>query len=104
MEVAWNGFDNRECDEFKAALEHMGWLAHKGGVRGALRKDNLDALILPTCVTKYSSSWWVPDHHNSSGVLFCPKDTEIKMCARGDLIERGPNLPFGLGLHWRLVH
>lgn len=69
MDVAWNGFDNRECDEFKAATEHVGWLAHKGGVRGALRKDKLDALILPTCVTKYSSSWWVPDHHNSSEVL-----------------------------------
>ncbi|KAJ5093382.1 hypothetical protein N7456_009243 [Penicillium angulare] len=95
MEAAWNGLDNRECEEFKTALEHMEWLAHEGGVRGALRKDNLDALILPTCVSPIIPALGgYPIITVPMG--FYPKDTEIKMCPRGDLIERGPDLPFGL--------
>ena len=42
MENAWDGFDNRDCEEFKTALEEMEWLAHEGGVRGALEKNKLD--------------------------------------------------------------
>ncbi|KAJ6004740.1 hypothetical protein N7540_012539 [Penicillium herquei] len=96
MENAWDCFDNRECEEFKAALEYMEWLAHEGGVRGALEKNQLDAHILPTCVSPI-----IPALGGYPIITvplgFYPEDTEIKMCPRGDMIERGPNLRFGLG-------
>lgn len=92
MEKAWECFDDRECEEFKAALEDMEWLAHEGGVRGALEKNNLDALILPTCVSPIVPALGgCPIITVPLGIY--PEDTEIKMCPRGDMIERGPNLP-----------
>ncbi|KAJ5730536.1 uncharacterized protein N7483_005044 [Penicillium malachiteum] len=95
MENAWDFFDNRECEEFKAALEYMERLAHGGGVQGALEKNRLDALILPTCVSPIvPAPGGYPIITVPLGVY--PEDSEIKMCPRGDMIERGPNLPFGL--------
>ncbi|KAJ5711739.1 hypothetical protein N7488_005895 [Penicillium malachiteum] len=95
MENAWACFDSRECEEFKAALEYMEWLAHEGGVRGALEKNQLDALILPTCVSPiFPALGSYPIITVPLGIY--PEDTEVKMCPRGDMVERGPNLPFGL--------
>ncbi|OIW34213.1 amidase signature enzyme [Coniochaeta ligniaria NRRL 30616] len=95
LENAWASLDDRDSVEFKAALEFMQWLADEGGVRGALERHNLDALILPTCVSPL-----VP-HLGGYPIIsvplgFYPGDTEVKMCPRGDMTERGPNLPFGL--------
>lgn len=93
MEGTWvDGLDNRDNEQFKQALQFMEYLAHEGGVRGALQKDGLDALVLPTCVSPI-----IPALGGYPMITvplgFYPKDTEIKMNQRGDLVERGPNVP-----------
>ncbi len=51
FENALAAIHDRESDEYKAALRYSDWLADDGGVRGALQAHNLDALVLPTCVS-----------------------------------------------------
>lgn len=92
MENAWSALDDRDNAEFKAALTFTNWLAHDGGVKGALEKDDLDALILPTAVSPL-----VP-HLGGYPTInvplgFYPEGTGTKMCPRGDLLERAPGLP-----------
>lgn len=92
MEDAWDSLDDRESKEFKAALKYMEWLAHEGGVRGALEKDNLDALILPTCVSPIVPALGgYPIITVPLGIY--PEGTDVKWNPRGNMIERGPNLP-----------
>lgn len=92
MEAAWNSFDNRECEEFKAALESVECLAHERGVRGALQKDNLDALILPTDVSSIIPALGgYPIITVPSGIY--PEGTELRASPPQKLIIRAPNLP-----------
>lgn len=91
MENAWNSLDNRECEEYKAALESVERLAHEGGVRGALQRDNLDALILPTPVSPVMPALGgYPIITVPLGIY--PEDAEIRVYQR-DMIDEGPNIP-----------
>lgn len=92
FEDAWGSLEDRESDEFKAALKFMDWLAHEGGVRGALDRNDLHALILPTCVAPIVPALGgYPIVSVPLGIY--PEGTTLKKGPRGDMNERGPNVP-----------
>jgi amidase len=92
FEYAADALDDRESDEFKAALRYMEWLANEGGVGGVLRTHNLDALVLPTCVSPI-----VPALGGypiiSVPLGFYPEGSELRWNSRRELITDGPGCP-----------
>lgn len=91
LENGWSAMEDRDNAVFRAALEFTNWLADEGGVGGALRKDSLDALILPTAVSPL-----IPHLGGyptiSVPMGFYPEGTGSKMNPRGDMLERAPGL------------
>lgn len=95
LEKAAIAIDDQDSDEFKLALKYMNYLAHDGGVAGALQRHQLDALILPTCVAPIVPA--LGGYPMLSVPLgFYPDGCDVKWNVRHELIERGPGLPFGL--------
>ncbi|KAF2103069.1 amidase [Rhizodiscina lignyota] len=86
----WNNTDPR----FWAAYQKDLRLGGPGGVLGAIERDNLDAVIVPT---SFSSSF--PAIVGSPIVTvplgFYPTNATVVTTSRG-LVDTGPNVPFGI--------
>ena len=77
-------------------------MAEGEGVLGALEKNNLDALIMPTF-----ASFHLPAIAGLPVITvplgFFPEDTPVVMNAKGTMVSVGPGVPFGisfLGRRW----
>lgn len=81
--------------EFWPLLQKNLHFGNEGGILGALKRDNLDAVVLPTDL-----AYAIPGIVGSPVVTVpmgaYPKDTEVQHDARGDLVTAGPGLPIGL--------
>lgn len=88
------GFDNTS-PEFWEAYQTNLQIAGPEGITGLLANHSLDALILPT-----DFAAGLPALIGSPVVTvplgFYPPDEPVKRNDRGDLIETGPNIPFGI--------
>ncbi|RFU26394.1 hypothetical protein B7463_g9948, partial [Scytalidium lignicola] len=88
------GYDNTD-PRFWEAYQFTSYFGSKGGVTGALETFDLDALILPT-----DFSWAVPALAGLPAVTvpmgFYPADTTVVAPDPWNLVEVGPNIPFGL--------
>lgn len=84
----WNNTDPR----FWAAYQHDQYFGGEGGLLGALQRDNLDAVILPT-----SFSPGIPAIIGAPVVTvplgFYPANATVYYNTRGDLVDTGPNVP-----------
>lgn len=94
----WNNTDPRFWPTYQRNL----FLAREGGVLGAIERHELDAVILPTSM---ASTWAATSGAPIVTVPmgFHPADAEITYHRRGDLVNTGPMVPFGLsflGKHW----
>ncbi|KAK5016401.1 hypothetical protein LTR39_002102, partial [Cryomyces antarcticus] len=87
----WNNTDPRFWAAYQANLYYGG----EGGILGALQRNKLDAIILPT---QFSPS--IPALVGSPVVTvpmgFYPANETVVMNRRGTLVAVGPNIPFGL--------
>ncbi|CAH0024841.1 unnamed protein product [Clonostachys rhizophaga] len=78
---------------FKDALAYMEYLANEGGVTGALQRNGLDVLVMPTCVAPIMPALGgFPMLSVPLG--FYPEGTEIHWNVRHELIDQAPGLPF----------
>jgi amidase len=92
LENAAEAIDDQNSSEFQAALDYVRYLANEGGVGGTLKRHELDAIILPTCVAPIMPA--IGGYPILSVPLgFYPEQTEIKWNPRHEMIERGPGLP-----------
>ncbi|KAJ9644015.1 hypothetical protein H2201_006654 [Coniosporium apollinis] len=86
------GWDNT-TPEFWAAYQQNLYFGGEGGVLGALERDDLDAVVLPT-----SFSAGIPALVGSPVITvpmgFYPANTTVRRTAR-NLVSIGPNVPFG---------
>lgn len=84
----WNNTDPRFWAAYQADL----YLGGEGGILGALQRNNLDAIMLPT-----SLSPGLPALVGSPVVTvpmgFYPANASVVMNTRGDLVDTGPNVP-----------
>jgi amidase len=84
----WNNTDPR----FWHAYQKYVQLCGEGGLLGALRRENLDALILPTSFASvWASAIGAPIVTVPLG--FLPANTSVRMDPRGDLVSAAPGLP-----------
>ncbi|KAI9682136.1 MAG: GPI transamidase component [Caeruleum heppii] len=89
------GFNNTS-PEFWAAYQALLEFGGPGGILGALERDQLDALVLPTALA-YSLPAIVGYPLITVPLGFYPPDTEvIQNQPRRDLVTVGPNIPFGI--------
>ncbi|KAF2454316.1 amidase [Lineolata rhizophorae] len=88
------GFGNTD-PRFWEAYQANQFLGGEGGVLGALERNSLDAIILPT-----SFSPGNPAVVGAPGINvplgFYPPDANVTMNSRGNLVATGPNVPFGI--------
>ncbi|KAF1990326.1 amidase [Aulographum hederae CBS 113979] len=94
------GFNNSD-PRFWAAYQKDLYLGGEGGVLGALEREGLDAVILPT---SFSSSFpaIVGTPIVTVPLGFYPAGQRVVRSARG-LVDSGPNVPFGIsfcGAKW----
>ncbi|KAI9703394.1 MAG: hypothetical protein M1820_005866 [Bogoriella megaspora] len=91
LEQGWNNTDPRFWPAYQANLYYGG----EGGILGALSRNNLDAILLPT---QFSPS--IPALVGSPVVTvpmgFYPSNTTVGLNRRRTLVETGPQIPFGL--------
>lgn len=84
--------DDQNCQDFKDTLAYMEYLANEGGVTGALQRNGLDVLFMPTCVAPIMPALGgfpmlsVP-------LRFYPEGTEIHWNVRHELFDKAPGLP-----------
>lgn len=83
-----------ESAEYKTAQETRTYLAGEGGIRGALERNSLDAIIAPS---KGSSNYFAacggfPQITIPLG--FQPEDVKVKWNDTGNLADNGPNIPY----------
>jgi len=95
------GYNNTD-PRFWAAYQQDLYFGGEGGLFGALERNNLDAVILPT---DFASSWAaiVGAPVITVPLGFYPMNTTVAMNRRGNLVEQAPNIPFGLsflGARW----
>lgn len=87
LELGYNNTDIRAWEAVQTDL----YLGGEGGILGALERDNLDAVILPT---SFSSSF--PAIARSPIVTvplgFYPRNQTVQKTPRG-LVDTGPNVP-----------
>ncbi|EJT77379.1 glutamyl-tRNA(Gln) amidotransferase subunit A [Gaeumannomyces tritici R3-111a-1] len=94
------GFNNTDPRAWAAYQKNL-YFGGEGGLVGAISRNRLDAVVLPTL---YASSWAAI---NGAPVVtvplgYYPPDWHEEESQRG-LIFHGPNIPFGisfLGAHW----
>lgn len=114
-EERWPEYDTRQWDD---ALDVQGWnntdprfwptyqrnllLAGPGGLLGALDRHALAAVALPTSMASHwAATSGAPVVTVPMG--FHPVDAPVTYHVRGDLVDTGPMVPFGLsflGRHW----
>ncbi|KAI9840103.1 MAG: hypothetical protein M1837_001907 [Sclerophora amabilis] len=91
LETGFNNTDPRFWAAYQADLYFGG----VGGVLGALERDGLDALILPT---QFSPG--IPALVGYPVITvplgFYPPNTTVQQNSRGDLVQTGPHIPFGI--------
>ncbi|GKZ76744.1 hypothetical protein AnigIFM56816_008031 [Aspergillus niger] len=95
------GIDNTSPGSWSLYKETL-YFGGEGGLLGALSRDNLDAVILPTLV-----GFDIPAVVGTPGITVplgaYPDGTPVEYNTRGDLIQRAPGVPFGisfLGQKW----
>ncbi|KAL2010788.1 hypothetical protein VTN00DRAFT_3506 [Thermoascus crustaceus] len=88
--------------EFWSLYQKNLYFGGEGGVLGALERNNLDAVILPT-----DFAYAVPALVGAPAITVplgaYPKDTPVQYNSRGDLVQVAPGIPFGisfLGAKW----
>jgi len=88
------GFDNTDPRFFPVLQENL-FLGGEGGLLGALERHNLDAIILPTSFAPgFAAIVGAPVITVPLG--FYPADAPKIMDRRGELVDTGPNVPFGI--------
>ncbi|RLL98662.1 hypothetical protein CFD26_107789 [Aspergillus turcosus] len=95
------GINNTSPEFWPMHLQSL-YYAEEGGLTGALSRNKLDAVILPTAL-----AWDIPAIIGSPGITVplgsFPEGTPIEYNTRGDLVEKAPGIPFGisfLGPRW----
>ncbi|KJZ74966.1 hypothetical protein HIM_05697 [Hirsutella minnesotensis 3608] len=92
---------NNTDPRFKAQRDGLLEIAGPGCLLGALDQNNLTAVVLPTAMAPFwAAPIGTPVVTVPMGQL--PDDTKIEKLT-GDLVKRGPGVPFGLsflGRHW----
>ena len=95
----WNsslalGFNNTS-PQFWKAWQADQYLGGEAGLFGALSRDNLSAVLLPTqFAPSFAAIVGAPGVTVPMG--FYPVNTTVKMNGFGNLVAQGPNVPFGL--------
>ncbi|KAI9834408.1 MAG: hypothetical protein M1819_003019 [Sarea resinae] len=89
------GFNNTD-PRFWAAYQENLYLGGEGGVLGALRRHDLSALILPTDLASNLPALIGTPLITVPLGFYPPNAPIVKSQPRMDLIEAGPNIPFGL--------
>ncbi|KAJ9193918.1 hypothetical protein DTO166G4_5850 [Paecilomyces variotii] len=93
---------NNTSPEFWPMYQKNLYFGGKGGILGALKRHNLDAVILPTGMA-YPVSALVGAPLITVPLGAYPKGTQVEWNSRGDLVEQGPGTPFGIsfmGAKW----
>lgn len=94
------GYDNTS-PQFWAQYQRNLYYGGEGGVLGALERDNLSAIILPSPVSP-----GIPALVGSPVITvplgFYPANTTTVYNPRGNLVARAPNFPFGISFLGRL--
>lgn len=89
---------NRGLDsvEYKTALETREYLAGEGGIKGAVKKHSLDAIMAPSkgSANYFSACGGFP--HITIPFGYQPQDVEVKRNDTGNLVDLAPNIPFVL--------
>ncbi|KAK1753783.1 amidase [Echria macrotheca] len=89
-----SGFNNTD-PRFWPALQQDLFLGGEGGLFGALDRNKLDAIILPSSFSPgFAAIVGAPIVTVPMG--FYPANASVVMNTRGDLVDTGPNVPFGL--------
>ncbi|KAL2865727.1 putative amidase [Aspergillus lucknowensis] len=93
---------NNTSPDFWTLYQQALSFGEEGGLLGALSRNNLDAVILPSCLAgDIPGILGTPVITVPFGAL--PVDTAVRYNGRGDLIETGPGIPLGisfLGPKW----
>lgn len=83
---------NNTSPEFWEAYQTTSFWGNEGGVTGALKAGNFDALILPT-----NYAWFLPAFGGLPVVTvpmgFYPENSPIKKSQPWGLVEVAPNIP-----------
>ncbi|KAL8760393.1 MAG: hypothetical protein Q9199_000017 [Rusavskia elegans] len=82
-----------DSKEYKNALKTRLYMGAEGGVLGALENHNCDVLVLPTHSDNPTDLAGYPLINIPLG--FGPADISAEY-ATPDLVDRGPNVPYGL--------
>ncbi|KAI8268160.1 putative amidase [Colletotrichum sp. SAR11_239] len=88
------GFNNTD-PRFWAALQESNYLGGEGGLLGTLERHKLDAVILPT---SFSSTWAaiIGAPVVTVPLGFYPANATVIKNRRGNLVDTGPHVPFGI--------
>ncbi|KAK2016230.1 amidase [Colletotrichum eremochloae] len=88
------GFNNTD-PRFWAAWQESQFLGGEGGLFGTLERHDLDAVILPT---SFSSTWAaiVGAPVVTVPLGFYPANATVTKNSRGNLVDTGPHVPFGI--------
>lgn len=88
------GFNNTDA-RFWAAYQSVLKSAETNGVLGALKRHNVSAVVLPTSLAPdWVAAIGAPGVTVPMG--YFPASTPVVMEPRGELVETGPGVPFGL--------
>jgi amidase len=87
-EQGWNNTDTKFWPVYQKSM----FFGDEGGLLGTLRRENLDAVILPTT---FASSWaaTVGAPVITVPLGFHPSNAKVVMNPRGDLVDAGPRIP-----------
>lgn len=86
---------NNTSPEFWAMLQVMLQFGDEGGLLGALRRHNLDAMVLPS-TWSYDIPALVGAPVISVPMGAWPESTEVVHDLRGEVVRRAPGFPMGL--------
>ncbi|GJD03367.1 amidase [Colletotrichum higginsianum] len=88
------GFNNTD-PRFWAAWQESTYLGGEGGLLGTLERHHLDAVVLPT---SFSSSWAaiIGAPVVTVPLGFYPANATVIKNRRGNLVDTGPHVPFGI--------
>lgn len=84
-----------ESPEFWPLYQKNLQFGDEGGILGALKRHNLDAVVLPTDLA-YPIPALVGSPLITVPMGAYPKDTEVQHDTRGELVAVGPGVPIGL--------
>lgn len=84
-----------ESQEYKDIAAREQYIAGDGGIIGALKRHNVDVLVVPTAAdiaVTFSAIAGTPAISVPLG--FLPPDTPVEKDTKSDFISRGPNFPY----------